>query len=373
MKRRAFTLIELMVAIGLMGMIIAFSSIIFRFGIDAHRVSSANAEIMQKVRAITEQLNSDFRGLRKDAPLMIFYMQDNTNNDPNRYDQIMFFADGDFSSYQLYENPTFINRTPLDFNSPNQGGAEIIRGNVARIFYSLAQKYNSNMTDVLEPMQVDKRERILARRANILSADRTLEQWPDANNILTTFGEKVGDYYANDFYEHDSMSLSDWKKTTENENNVIINACFDYGSEVPMVDRRRIIVDQRKQDTYQKLLCENVKSFAVQWAYWDDNSNNDKELRWFPSDDPDGDKDYTDSHLINNGAPPFSKFGVHFRLDEGTGIGDWHPVDDLEYSGSNAFSEGFYPDALKFTFTVYDSKGIIKGGRTFTHIVYLED
>jgi len=29
------------------------------------------------------------------------------------------------------------------------------------------------------------------------------------------------------------------------------------------------------------------------------------------------------------------------------------------------------PKALKFTFTLYDSKRIIKEGRTFTHIVYL--
>ena len=28
--------------------------------------------------------------------------------------------------------------------------------------------------------------------------------------------------------------------------------------------------------------------------------------------------------------------------------------------------------ALKFTFTLFDSMGIIKEGRTFTHIVYLD-
>ena len=28
--------------------------------------------------------------------------------------------------------------------------------------------------------------------------------------------------------------------------------------------------------------------------------------------------------------------------------------------------------ALKFTFTLYDSRGLIKKGRTFTHIVYLD-
>lgn len=29
--------------------------------------------------------------------------------------------------------------------------------------------------------------------------------------------------------------------------------------------------------------------------------------------------------------------------------------------------------AFKFTFTLYDSHGVIKNGRTFTHIVYLGD
>ena len=35
--------------------------------------------------------------------------------------------------------------------------------------------------------------------------------------------------------------------------------------------------------------------------------------------------------------------------------------------------EEYWPKALKFTFTLYDSKAVIKGGRTFTHIVYLDD
>ena len=29
------------------------------------------------------------------------------------------------------------------------------------------------------------------------------------------------------------------------------------------------------------------------------------------------------------------------------------------------------PKALKFTFTLYDSKGILKNGRQFTHIIYI--
>jgi hypothetical protein len=30
-----------------------------------------------------------------------------------------------------------------------------------------------------------------------------------------------------------------------------------------------------------------------------------------------------------------------------------------------------YPDSIKFTFTLYDSKGILKTGRRFEHIVYI--
>ena len=73
MKKRAFTLVELMVAVGLMGMMIAFTSVIFRFGIDAHRISSAKAEIMQKVRVITEQLNSDERHYSWLLPSTLMY------------------------------------------------------------------------------------------------------------------------------------------------------------------------------------------------------------------------------------------------------------------------------------------------------------
>ena len=32
-----------------------------------------------------------------------------------------------------------------------------------------------------------------------------------------------------------------------------------------------------------------------------------------------------------------------------------------------------WPKALKFTFTLYDSKAIMKDGRDFTHMVYLDD
>jgi hypothetical protein len=46
---------------------------------------------------------------------------------------------------------------------------------------------------------------------------------------------------------------------------------------------------------------------------------------------------------------------------------EWRP----ENSEVIGWPKELYPIAFKFTFTLYDSKGIIKEGRTFTHIVYL--
>ena len=60
-----FTLIEILVAIGILAIVMSFSSVIFKVGIGAHRTAIANAEIMQKLRAITDQLNADFKGLLK--------------------------------------------------------------------------------------------------------------------------------------------------------------------------------------------------------------------------------------------------------------------------------------------------------------------
>src|SRR5512138_931069 len=71
--RRAFTLMELVVALGIMALVMSFAGVIFRVSTDSHRLALANAEIMQKLRAITEQLDSDFRGLRKDGEVLVFW------------------------------------------------------------------------------------------------------------------------------------------------------------------------------------------------------------------------------------------------------------------------------------------------------------
>ncbi|MBA7635260.1 hypothetical protein ES703_42861 [subsurface metagenome] len=70
----------------------------------------------------------------------------------------------------------------------------------------------------------------------------------------------------------------------------------------------------------------------------------------------------------------FNLFGTFFNI-AAVQINYWGPVSDMKYKTgiSSNFPSGFYPEALKFTFRLYDSKGVIIKGREFTHIVYLGD
>jgi len=323
--KKAFTLIELVVSIALLAIVFLFAGTIFKVSINAYRTAGANAEIMQKLRAITDQLNADFKGIRTDSPLLIWFEQD--TNDPNqRFDQIMFFADGDFQSTQLYESG--INAEP----APD--GDKLVIGNIARIHYGQAQP---------DP-------NLLARRQHILTADPCLIEWPNAD--MSDF-----DDVPNEWYEHDSLSLAQWKIIVgDTYKDKIIPTAFYY----------RPLVDMDDPNTFHQLMCEGVGSFAIQWAYWD---SGDERFYWFPSDDPDGDPSTSDSHFPLNGE---YKFGVYFNVLGSIDDNDWYSIG---YFAGDDFCS--YPKAIKFTFRLYDSKGIIKkdgrAGRTFTHIVYLGD
>ena len=345
---KAFTLIELVVTIAILTMVISFTSVIFNVSIDAHRTSAASAEIMQKFRAITDQLNRDFRSLQKDAPLLIWFREDANFIDNNRFDQIMFFAAGDFQSIQLY------NGSPLV-------------GNVARIHYSQAQSRDPFDDNMKPPWLIDdERERLLARRRHILTADSDVDLWPYNPLVDTSFLGRFPQLnpqgrYKNEVYEHDSLSLAQWKTIMiDDYDSNVLSVCFGFP---PWVDKR-------DPNTFHKLMCEGVGSFAIQWAYWYyDPVPTLSRFRWFPSENPDGDNDTADSHFDQ--WPTTDWFGVHFNIPDAYSIGNWFIVEDTLYE-SGTF-DGFYPRALKFTFTLYDSKGIIKNGREFTHIVYLGD
>lgn len=352
-SKTGFTLIELVVSIGILALMIGFSSVIFKFSIDAHRIASANAEIMQKARAIIGQLNRDFTGLRKDAPMFVKFLQLDTNG-LNRYDQIMFFADGDFSSWRTYNNET-------------------VRGNTARIFYGHV------FLDQKDPVKQKDRKTLdlcLARSAHILTQDSNFSPWFNAD----TFGDFS--ITGNGKYEYDRASLAQWQLLATlgpdddkgaMVEHVILNTFRRHHMGTPAIEN----IDP---DTFHQLLAQGIVSFSVQLAYWEKNKNNDWELRWFPSHDPSGTENFAESHFGGTEG----EYGLLFNLSAPINYEEWFnsidalntdkaPDSPLNGTNGNDYIFKSFPDALKFTLRIYDSKGIIQGGRTFTHIVYLND
>jgi len=374
-KPRAFTLLEMVVAIAILAMVTFFAGGIFKSGIESYRTAMAQAEIMGKLRAITQQLDSDFKGLRKDAPLFIWFQKGTNADDANRFDQVMFFADGDFQSTQTYDFDNNPANPSYGYKIPSPTGSPIV-SNVARIYYGQARSIDPRDKLLKYPYLLRDSDRILARRQHLFTADTDFVNWPDLASFISSF-----DTVSNDAYEHDRISLSQWQALANDpasgSANVdqIITACF--GVNCPKID----FADA---NTLHLLMTEGVGSFSVQWGYYYAHTLPSGDIAtdylWWPSNDPNGDGDIGDSDFAQMMAP---EFGFYFYTTDPPlpTSSYWFPsggATGLHYPGGigsdNLLSDKpVYPQALKFTFTLYDSRGVFKNGQTFTHIVYLGD
>jgi hypothetical protein len=111
-------------------------------------------------------------------------------------------------------------------------------------------------------------------------------------------------------------------------------------------------------ETLPSLMAQDVGSFEVQMG-WPSGGGN---IRWYFSDDPNGDGDKSDSDFLQL---PFTNGikGFYFNLPAGLNVDtDGDTVNDW-------MRRTIFPAALKFTFTLYDSRGIFPEGKTFTYIV----
>jgi prepilin-type N-terminal cleavage/methylation domain-containing protein len=355
--RKAFTLLEMVVALGILALILSFAGVIFRVSIESQRLALANAEIMQKYRTITSQLDEDLRGLCRDGEIFIIWAADRKlGSDPNRhdagvfdrFDRIMFFTSGDFQAYD----------------------GSGTRGNVARVSYALARGPSADPADPNVPQRQKPQRRMLARTQHILVPS-------GAQATLNTRG--FTDAQWRDWTcrtEVDRISLAEWKQIPSTEKmdmlSVIGEVTIREGnsrSSSTSEAAKGVLINRADPDTLHLLLCEGVGQFAVQG--W-----NDKRGRWMPEIDPNGDGDLNDSDfLVKNGEIDPNCPGV------------WYPHGGLIMGGiteqdlareAPVFDEDHFAlipglgRALKFTFTLYDRRGLIKQGRTFTHIVYLD-
>ncbi len=369
--RKAFTLMELVVALAILAVVLSFAGVIFRVSIDSHRLAVANAEIMQKLRVLTDQLDADFRSLRKDADIFVVwnaapkpgYVEPNGvsggtgtsfvgTQGYERFDRIMFFTTGDFQAYGRSE-----------------------RSNVARICYTLARGPSASPADPnWAPMQKPWK-RVLARTQHLLisptpgSTDKPL----DVNGFTT---EQWLKWNSQD--EIDRISLEGWKRMPEAQKidmlSVIgdITITKDSGStrieSRPAHEARGVLIDPAQPESIHSLFCQGVGQFMVQG--WNDQLN-----RWIPAVDPDEDGDLADSDFIltsdNRALDPEKDPGLWYPRQGSSLREPDFPVTRIDQEHFNQIPG--LGRALKFTFTLYDSRNLIRNGRTFTHIVYLDN
>jgi len=256
---RGFTISELLVAVGLLAAVLAASGIVFHYSMDAQRTAGATAEIMRTLRAITDQINIDFKGLKTDGYLILW--SDDSNS------ALYFFSTGEFQSW----------------HDPN-------RSNIARIYFGPSQNDSNNLA---------------------------------LDMLLLTSGVSNIDYNDASFAACQVDIIRDLGE----------DPCLVVSSNRPRIDITYDSNDARR------LLAQHVGSFKVEWTSDKSSWPDPNRIEWFGRNNPRGDPNFENT-------TPYLAY--------------WTP--------SNQSS---WPKALKFEFTLSDSKGIIKGGRRFEHIVYI--
>lgn len=286
---RGFTLIELVVSIAILVMIISFAGVIFKVSINSHRTAMANTEIMQKLRAITDQLNRDFKGFRKDGYLILHsemlsrkeYVSSAVPAD-FRVDRVYYFSTGDFQSW---------------FGSN-------IRSNITKVYFG-HDKYS------LDPFS----NRVVSKCSLVRDVK------------LITPGLSVVD----------SNSLS--------------FAGFKEGVPITETDAKILLISgipidiQTDPNDVRGLMCRNVGEIKIEWT--DGTRAGNDMILWY-------------GLLVPSGYP----------VEE---VGLLPPDPPYRATWTPLTPEQYRPRALKFTFKLYDSKGILKEGKLFTHIVYFGD
>ncbi len=273
--KKGFTLTELLVAVGLLMAVLAASTMIFHYAIEAQRTAMATSEIMRTLRAVTDQLNINLAGLRKDGYL-ILYSNTKLSSDPNHCDALYFFSDGDFQST----------------------ADDTVRSNIARIYFGGAN--------------------------NSGSRDRA-----DVNNLLLDIKLLVPS----------KMDSNDWsgKSFIECQQNISQLEGQDPNNIVNYTGSRPAF-DANNPDN---LLAQGVSNLLIEWTY-DSNEwssvTGARKIPWYGQKIP-----RNDSSIESSG----------YRAV-------WTPSNPEKW-----------PAALRFEFTLNDSRGIIKEGRRFEHIVYI--
>ncbi len=353
--KKAFTIIELLVAVGLLAGLLAASGIVFKAAIDAQRAATATAEITRKLRTITDQLNADFEHLEKDGLFILAWVPyslypSDTNHvidyadytdEPDAYinfDRLVFFRTGNFHTYHQRFGD--------------------IRGITARVSYMLAHSYYNDPCS--EAHNIERKGRILDRSQHLLHVipSNSPQDFPYFGSIPVPLEDVPNDIYIyrNNNYEHDWATPADWNNADPCELDEMYTVCTGMPIDASETTRGGLVVNTDDPNSIHMLLAEGVGEFKVQIWY-------EGGQRWFPEVDPDRDGDLTITDYFTHPSD-------NERLDVDTAYIDTYRAFNRP---SAEYIINIFGPALKFTFTLYDSRGIFPDGKVFTHIVYLDN
>jgi len=348
--KKAFTIIELLVAMALLVILVAISGVVFSAAVRAHRTAAATTEVMARMRAVTEQLDMDFRGLRNDMPVAVWFEYDPVTR--KRYDQVQFFANGVFQSSRQWAYNLENGSTQM----------KVLEGNTARVYYGQANNVSIDLlnnkrtpTRAYNGIVSDARslgtQQILARRCHLMTQlpMPVTNIFPDTSAFVASFVPWKNLWSGNDVVEYDNLSLADWRMILDDPAKASHYIVTSFGSR-PGVD-----LSSTDGQSLHMVLSQGVGSFAVQLAQWDNTAST---YKWYPE-------------TADFGAA--SQWGQYYHYKVDTTYA-YTTTFQSNTSGWFHFAENFTRTrALKFTFTIYDSKGVFPDGKTFTHIVYLNN
>lgn len=301
--KKAFTLIELVVAVAILALIASFAGVVFSVSVGSYRTTAAHMEIMQNLRAITDQLDSDFRSLQTNGYLVLRseVLSGREFNDPQlaetdfRADRIYYFCTGDFQSWF----------------------AGNVRSNIARVYFG-----HDGFSLTAEPADIIHSWCSLVRDIELLTAQPVPPSLVDCNNV--SFAQRKAD-----------------RRFTLDDANGLLS--------------RSLPLDvQNDPNSVRSLLCQNVGALQIEWTdgtISDGTISPAGELVWWGLGNPIGGQVGVAINEVQD--PPANP--VRYDVE-------WNP-----------FNQAYWPRALRFTFALYDARGIMDAGQSRTYIAYLGD
>jgi prepilin-type N-terminal cleavage/methylation domain-containing protein len=367
--KKAFTIIELLVATALLAMMVAISSMVFSAAVKAYRTANATTEIMARMRNLTEELDTDLRGLRKEGEFILVWapspklnrdgtpLDEDKNTIPDQYislDRLFFFADVDAQTFTEQTTTT--------------GTKTYISSNLARVCYS----FGRDAADKRAGQEPLGEKRLFCRTQHLITGDANLPSFPDLSVAWNAM-----DFENKNFsllkppttwpFEYQTTTMQEWLDLSDPANASylakmdMLSLILDLRVGTSAITQGGPIVDLTSMTGVHNLFSQGIGQFHVQ--IWRPDLN-----RWFPELDPDGDGIYNEPNP--DGTTP--DYPLTSNLIDTVNLnGLWIRGDINAYENYTAFNWDKVGVALKFTFTIYDSKGIFPEGKTFTHIVYL--